>query len=143
MKELKFTLPYPPSVNTYWRHAVTKGPKKHAVTYLSQKGREYRATVACILGNMMDEPIDEPIRLRLDVFLPDRRKRDIDNILKSLLDSMQHAGIYKDDVIITTMVVNKLAIQKPGGVRIVIAWPWHAVGDFPETTMGGEGDDEH
>lgn len=140
MKELKFTLPYPPSVNTYWRHAVTRGEKKRSIVYLSEKGREYRVAVACLIGNLLDEPIDEPIRLNLDVFLPDRRKRDIDNILKSLLDSMEHAGVYRDDELITTLKVNKVAILKPGSVAITIFWPWHAVGDFAETKMGGEAD---
>ena len=28
---------------------------------------------------------------------PDNRKHDLDNILKSLLDSIQHAGVFEDD----------------------------------------------
>jgi crossover junction endodeoxyribonuclease RusA len=38
---------------------------------------------------------------RLDMAIvmcaPDRRRRDVDNILKATLDAMMHAGLYDDD----------------------------------------------
>ena len=33
----------------------------------------------------------------INVYPPDKRKRDLDNIIKCLLDSLQHAEIYVDD----------------------------------------------
>jgi len=135
VNRLKFTLPYPPSVNRYWRHIVM-GDKPR--TIISRKGREYRATVICQLANLVGVPAAHPIRLGCRVFLPDRRRRDIDNILKALLDSMQHAGMYKDDNQITELNVWKPAVKKPGSVDITLTWPWKEVGSpFWE----GEGDD--
>ena len=42
---------------------------------------------------------DENVRLSvlINAYPPDRRKRDLDNILKSLLDALQHARVYPDD----------------------------------------------
>jgi Holliday junction resolvase RusA-like endonuclease len=41
--------------------------------------------------------ITGPIRLEAIVTRPDRRRRDVDNLLKSLLDGLGHAGVYEDD----------------------------------------------
>ena len=36
-----------------------------------------------------------------------RRRRDLDNILKSLLDSLTHAGVWEDDSQITDLRIRK------------------------------------
>ncbi len=140
MSTLQFTVPYPPSVNTYWRHIVMGGKPR---TITSKKGREYRTEVTCLLANMRQEPIAQPMIVRCLVFMPDRRRRDIDNILKSLLDSMQHAGIYEDDSLIKELNVRNCGVLKPGNVEIQIQWPWYvAFRHFAESKMGGEEDAE-
>lgn len=37
------------------------------------------------------------LQVWVEAWMPDRRKRDLDNIKKALLDSMTHAGVYEDD----------------------------------------------
>lgn len=39
----------------------------------------------------------ERLSLSILAYPPDRRKRDLDNILKSLLDALMHARVYSDD----------------------------------------------
>jgi crossover junction endodeoxyribonuclease RusA len=41
------------------------------------------------------------------VLPPDRRRRDIDNCLKSLLDALQHGGAYADDSQIVRLFIEK------------------------------------
>lgn len=104
-------LPCPPTVNTYYRH-VTKGPLAGR-TLISERGRAYRSQVAgavlmaCRHADMGHGAIVEsrairaPLNARLSVEIefraPDRRKRDLDNITKSLLDALTRAGIWTDD----------------------------------------------
>lgn len=91
MTILILDLPWPPSINHYWRHA--KG--RH---YISMEGELYRELVyyECIKYRKTFTEI-ERISILIDAYPPDRRKRDLDNILKSLLDSLQYAEVFKDD----------------------------------------------
>jgi len=40
---------------------------------------------------------DKRLRVVIECFPPDRRRRDLDNLGKSCLDSLQHAKIFVDD----------------------------------------------
>ena len=102
---LSFTLPYPPSVNTYWRHP-SRGPLagRHLI---SQEGRAYREAIRAHVAESSFGKIDGPVAVDIEAFFPDRRKRDLDNILKSLLDSLTHAGVWEDDSQIVDLRIRK------------------------------------
>jgi crossover junction endodeoxyribonuclease RusA len=102
---LSFTLPYPPSVNTYWRHP-SRGPLagRHLI---SQEGRDYRTAVCAYVAEGQTKPVTGPLAVDIEAFFPDRRRRDLDNILKSLLDSLTHAGVWEDDSQITDLRIRK------------------------------------
>lgn len=86
-------LPWPPSVNTYWRHPNTgKLAGRHLI---SEKGRSYRKEVAIALRGQ--KPIEGPVWVEILAFPPDKRRRDLDNLLKAILDAVQYAGVLKDD----------------------------------------------
>lgn len=90
------TLPWPPTVNTYYRHKVIG---KLATVYVTQEGKAYRKAVNLCLAEhgVKTYALEGDLRVEIEVFPPDRRKRDIDNLLKSLLDSLTHAQVWKDD----------------------------------------------
>jgi crossover junction endodeoxyribonuclease RusA len=96
-------LPLPPSVNHYYRR-IRKG------VIISAKGREYRQQVKELVGDML--PLVELLSIEIDVTFPDRRRRDIDNLLKSLLDCLQYAGVYKDDSQIKKLTIEEKMIDK-------------------------------
>lgn len=84
-------LPYPPSINHYWRHTL----RGHV--YISQEGKSYIKRVSQIVMLKRIEMLEGDLSLSVDVYPPDNRKRDLDNVLKALLDAMQKANVYADD----------------------------------------------
>ena len=110
---MNLVLPWPPSVNRMWRNVVIGGAAR---TLLSTEGRQYRETVARIVartwtGGTIRTPFDLTIRR----CPPDRRKRDVDNLLKGPLDALTHAGVWADDSLICDLHV-LLGEQTKGGL---------------------------
>ena len=87
----EFELPWPPSVNHYYRHV---GPR----VLISRDGRRYRELVTGLVRRKSIPPFEGRISLRAEFYPPDRRRRDLDNVGgKVLLDTLQAAGLFKDD----------------------------------------------
>ena len=108
---LELELPWPPSVNHYYRHVGYR-------TLISREGRAYRQKVCSMLrGN--GPMLEGPIAMTIDAYPPDRRRRDCDNLLKSLLDSLQHARVYRDDSQIKDLHCHMLEPNRTGG-KVVI-----------------------
>ena len=97
---LEFELPYPPSVNHYWRRVGAR-------TLISRGGRAFREAVCSILAADRFQPLAGPLVVDVTVFPPDRRRRDIDNVQKALLDALQHGGAYEDDSQIVRLSIEK------------------------------------
>lgn len=85
---LKFTLPYPPSVNHYLRH------NGHAV-YRTKEANDYRQIVGWSLLSMGIEPLQGQLKMAIVAYRP-RKAGDIDGILKVSLDAMNKLA-YEDD----------------------------------------------
>ena len=60
----------------------------------------------------------EKVAITIAAFPPDRRRRDLDNILKCLFDSLQHAGVFEDDSQIKQINAEMMLPQKPGYVLV-------------------------
>ena len=106
------TLPYPPSINHYWRRV---GPR----TLISREGRTFRKNVYALLATGSGNGLRKPpsggrIALAMDAFPPDRRRRDLDNLPKAVLDSLTHAGVYEDDSQIDLLIIQRRE-TRPGG----------------------------
>ncbi|MEX0718034.1 MAG: RusA family crossover junction endodeoxyribonuclease [Planctomycetaceae bacterium] len=93
-------LPFPPSVNRYYRNVGQR-------TLISREGRVYRQQVCALLAGRFREPLVEPLEVELHLYPPDRRRRDWDNFQKAIWDSLQHAGAFHDDSQIQKAIVEK------------------------------------
>jgi crossover junction endodeoxyribonuclease RusA len=94
---IELTLPFPPSVNTYWRTFNGR-------MLISKKGREYRKAVADeIILQKGNKHLKGKIKMTIEAWRPDNRKRDLDNLLKAPLDALTHAGVYEDDQLIVDL----------------------------------------
>lgn len=118
---MKLILPFPPSVNTYWR-APNKGPLKGR-HLISAAGRKYQSDAcAAIIEQLrrLPKPSSEPASVEVILYPPDARRRDIDNYNKALLDSLTHAGVWEDDSQVKRMLVEWGPVVKGGRVEITI-----------------------
>jgi crossover junction endodeoxyribonuclease RusA len=98
---LSFALPWPPSVNTYWRHIILGGKHKkaRAHTLISEGGREYRVKVANTVREQKvpREALKGRLAVHATAYPPDRRARDLDNLWKGVLDALKQARVISDD----------------------------------------------
>jgi crossover junction endodeoxyribonuclease RusA len=109
------TLPFPPSVNGYWRNINGR-------TLISAKGRAYKKAVARLAQwNYAAKQLESRLEVVVILHPPDRRKRDIDNSMKALLDSMQAAGVYLDDSQIDRLAIERGEIKKGGAAIVTIS----------------------
>lgn len=119
-KSLVLNLPWPPSVNSYWRHVMVKG---QPVTMLSKAGRDYRTTAAgeLLIQNAPCLNLSERLAVHIKAYPPDKRKRDLDNLPKGVLDALTNASVWKDDSQVDDLRVTRERIVKDGLVEITIA----------------------
>ncbi len=91
MQKLKLCLPYPPTVNTYWRMFKNR-------MIISERGRKYRIDVLeAVLKQRAVKHLEKDLKINIVVTRPDNRRRDLDNLTKALLDGLTHAGLWEDD----------------------------------------------
>ena len=105
-----FTLSWPPTVNTYWRAVNGRN-------ILSKKARAYKKEAGYFLRAC---GYKGPIAVSIGCNPPDKRKRDLDNILKPLLDVMTENGVYEDDSQIDYLLIYKTDKVEPGTVEISV-----------------------
>ena len=88
---ITLTMPWPPSVNKYWRTFQGR-------MIISAEGRSYRKAVADqVLIQRGAKHYTGKLRVQIEAFRPDNRRRDLDNLLKAVLDGCTHAGVWEDD----------------------------------------------
>jgi crossover junction endodeoxyribonuclease RusA len=116
---MKLTLPWPPSMNTYWRSIIINGRIR---VLLSEKGRRYRINATAAIWHAIGKPetIREPCVVDVVVFPPDRRARDLDNLNKGILDALTHAGVIEDDSLIDRLTVQRSIVSERPRVEVSV-----------------------
>ena len=110
-------LPYPPSVNHYWKAGKTRTGKP--MRYLSAAANDFKRVVNLLCGRK--SPFSGRVGVRVEVYPPDRRIRDLDNLLKGIQDSITSAGVIVDDCQIDEIHMQRRETHKGGKIRV---WVW-------------------
>lgn len=100
MRELRIELPWPPSINKYWR--------RHGhVIHVSTEGTRFARRVALAVRSQFGhQPIACPVAVLAEMWYPGRagmvtrQKWDVDNRLKPLLDALTFGQLWVDDEIV-------------------------------------------
>ena len=88
---IRLELPYPPSVNTYWR---ANGHRR----YISPEGVKFSKEVDVIVKSSGYKSFgDKLVAMSVMIHPRSKRKFDLDNTLKAILDALMKAGMYDDD----------------------------------------------
>ena len=128
--ELTLTLPWPPSVNHYKTIGAltkTKSGKLYQKRVNSRETIGYYYQVFMHVKQLM--PLEwakipddgtKAFFVGIDLYPPNKRRYDIDNRLKVLLDSLVHANVIKDDHQIHRLFVQKMRTIGEGKVVVRI-----------------------
>jgi crossover junction endodeoxyribonuclease RusA len=105
---------WPPSTNTYYRNVGGR-------MVMSARGRRFLADGKhAIRQHIPSKPLPGRLGVKVTLYPPDRRRRDVDNHLKAVLDLLTKAGIWKDDEQIDRLMVTRETTHKKGRFIIEI-----------------------
>ena len=99
-------LPFPSSVNRNYR--AVKGR-----VILSEKYRAWKKQAMLELQAQKAPRLTGKVRVRVTLRAPDKRRRDADNSLKSLMDCLKDYGVISDD---SNQIVRSIAVEWDDGV---------------------------
>ena len=103
---MNLTLPFPPSVNRLWR--AVKGR-----VLLSREGRAYRLAVGqVVLQARLQGFGRRHVRVLVDAYMPDNRRRDLDNLWKACGDGLQANRVLADDSQIRDLRIRHAGIDR-------------------------------
>ena len=87
---IELQLPFPPSANRLWRRSGTHMHKSKTYTdWLKEAGWQ---VIAQKPGG-----IKGPYKISINAVRPDKRRRDLDNLLKPISDVLVSVGVVADD----------------------------------------------
>ncbi len=61
-----------------------------------------------------------PVKIRIECHMPDRRRRDLDNLQKAAFDALTKAGFWLDDAQVVDYRVVKMPVTKGGRLELTI-----------------------
>jgi crossover junction endodeoxyribonuclease RusA len=105
---------YPPSINKLWMrigNRVVKSPRAQKYVKDSVDFLNYQRLKPILLDRVMVE---------IDVYPPDKRIRDLDNIMKLIFDVLVKAAIIKDDFHVQKIIIQRCDIMRGGNIKFRI-----------------------
>lgn len=107
-------LPWPPTVNHYYSVANSR-------KILSARGRKYKEDCLWVVaGQKPSKARGSRVSVTIHAHPPDKRKRDLDNLLKPVLDVLTESGVIEDDSQIDELTIIRFPVFKTGKVEIIV-----------------------
>ncbi len=111
---IELELPFPPAVNN-----ITTVARGRKIT--SKRGRQYREeAVRLIAEQFRGRALEGRLAVEIDLWPPCRRKRDIDNYSKAILDAITEAGVWVDDELVDSLTIVRRPVVKGGRCYVLI-----------------------
>jgi len=103
----------PPSTNNLYRH-------RGHITYMTPEGKRYKELCQWIVKSVMHKkPTQDSVKVLVEFYFKDNKKRDLDNFLKIILDSC--SGLFwVDDSQIVELTLRKFIDKKNPRVELTI-----------------------
>lgn len=111
---ISLDLPWPKTINHLY------GQARNGRKFIRPAGVAFRQAVCEIVARMGVKTLEGRVSVFIYAFPPDKRKRDLDNVLKQLGDSLTYAGIYFDDSQIDDLRIIRRPVEKGGRLSVVI-----------------------
>lgn len=93
---VSFWLPFPISVNSAYRNVPKRGRVK------TKRYKDWQA-IAHTWISLRKPAVHGPFHYELRAIRPDKRKRDLDNLHKTVLDTLQLYGVIQDDSLMESL----------------------------------------
>jgi len=107
-------LPWPPSANRYWRNFKGR-------TIVSSEAKSFKDLVKALAYTWRAKPIYGRVKVVIYAFPPDKRVRDLDNLLKITIDAIKDAGLFPDDSQIDEISISRHEVTKPGYLNLFVS----------------------
>ena len=111
---IELHLPWPPSINHYY------GRARNGRVFIKAEGVRFRECVQDIVASAGIQSQTGNLAMFIFVSPPDKRKRDLDNLVKATQDALQEAGCYENDCQIAGLHVERGEIVKGGKLFVQI-----------------------
>lgn len=108
-------LPWPPSVNAYWRAFQGR-------VIVSKQGRDYQKLCRSdiMAQGFAGRRMDDRLAVEISLYPPSRQKRDVDNHVKAVLDQLVRNSVIVDDELIDHLVIDRCEIRRRGQVVVTV-----------------------
>ena len=90
-EKIVLSLPFAPSINRLWR--VGKGKK----IYKSRVYEDWIAECQVVIFQAKAIPVLGKYKLTIEAVRPDKRRRDVDNLIKAVSDVLESTGLIEND----------------------------------------------
>lgn len=95
--EVKYTIKLPPVTKKNSQQILTNRATGRQFIMPSAKYKQYERQAVWFLKPRPPRPIQEPVNVKCEFYMPNRRRTDLNNLLEAVTDLLVHAGILDDD----------------------------------------------